>query len=72
MDRRIFNPPDDVKEFQFHSCSNGMIVAYICNGKQHETHDKLVESFTDETDMFSAVLLFAFAGIQSQTIPRII
>ena len=72
MDRRIFNPPDGVKEFQFHSCSNGMIVAYICDEKQHEVHDKLVESLTDDTDMFSAVLLFAFVGIQSQTLPGFI
>lgn len=67
--RKILNPPKGTKELHFHECCDGMVVAYSCSDSQHQTIIGFEKSLPKDVDMVSAILLYAEAGIQAQTLP---
>ena len=67
--RKILNPPVGTKELRFHKCRDGMVVAYSCNDSQHQIIIGFEKNLPKDVDMVSAILLYAEAGIQAQTLP---
>ena len=67
--RKILNPPDGTKELHFHKCRDGMVVAYSCSDSQRQIIIGFEKSLPEDVDMLTAILFYAGAGIQAQTLP---